>query len=81
MRMFQKNIVGSSGLILKGSESFMITKFSDEECKAIDEKLENPAKIVNCPRCSKKLIYIKRGNSCEVKCETENCLCDAIRGL
>ena len=59
----------------------MVTNYSDEECKALDEKFENPENVVKCPRCGKKLIYIKRGNSCEVKCETENCLCDAIRGI
>lgn len=59
----------------------MVIEYTKEECKALDEKFEHPNKIVLCPRCGKQLIFTQRGNSCEVKCETRDCLYDAIRGI
>ena len=59
----------------------MDTKYSKKEIEAIDKKFEQPEKEVICPRCGKMLIYTRRGNSCEVKCENIGCLRDAIRGL
>lgn len=48
---------------------------------AVTEKFEHPDREVLCPRCGKHLNYRRIGNSVEVKCETENCLVDTIRGL
>lgn len=55
--------------------------YNDEEIKALDEKMLNPDKVVICPRCGKKLKYYQQGSGTWVKCETEGCLYDAIRGL
>ena len=59
----------------------MGTKYSKDEMKALNDKFEAPEKEVKCPRCGKTLVYKSVGNSCEVRCETPNCLCDAIRGI
>jgi ribosomal protein S27E len=59
----------------------MVIEYTKEECKALDYKFDHPDKKVLCPRCGKELIFTERGNSCEVRCETEGCLYDAIRGL
>ncbi len=59
----------------------MATKYTDKELHALDEKFKHPQRKVFCPRCGKELQYKKIGHSCEVKCQTENCLYDAIRGL
>lgn len=56
-------------------------KYNDRENKAIDEKLGHPDRKVICPRCGKELTFREIGNSCEVKCPTENCLKASIRGL
>lgn len=59
----------------------MAMKYNEKENKAIDEKMEHPDKKVICPRCGAELMYREVGNSCEVKCPTENCLKASIRGL
>ncbi len=59
----------------------MASRYTQDEINAITEKFESPRKNVVCPRCGKKLRYVQKGNSCEVVCETENCLKDAIRGI
>ena len=59
----------------------MVSKYTEIECNALDEKFEHPENTVLCPRCGEKLQYKKIGNSSEVKCPTNNCLYDAIRGL
>ncbi len=59
----------------------MVISYSEKERKALMEKLEAPNKDVICPRCGKRLVYIRKGNSCAVICETPNCLRDAIRGI
>lgn len=56
-------------------------KYTDKELAVLNEKFKYPHKTVICPRCGQELQYRKIGNSCEVKCRTENCLYDAIRGL
>ena len=59
----------------------MESKYTPEEITALTEKFETPEKSVTCPRCGKKLLFFRKGTSCEVVCETENCLEDAIRGI
>lgn len=51
------------------------------EYSNIENKIKNPDKRVICPRCGKELIYKKYGNSVSVKCETEGCISESIRGL
>lgn len=51
------------------------------EYNAIENKMKNPNDKVMCPRCGKELIYKKYGNSISVKCETEECISESIRGL
>lgn len=59
----------------------MATKKTEEERKAILEKMEHPERVVYCPRCGKKLTYHGVGNSCEVICPTEGCIWERTRGL
>ncbi|MBP3796471.1 MAG: hypothetical protein J6I46_01675 [Ruminococcus sp.] len=59
----------------------MGTNYTEKELKALNTKFEEPNKEVKCPRCGKFLVYKSVGNACEVKCETPNCLYDAIRGI
>ena len=58
-----------------------MSKYTETECRALDEKFEHPEHTVICPRCGEKLQYKKVGNSSEVKCTTDNCLYATIRGL
>lgn len=51
------------------------------EYRAVENKIKDPSKKVICPRCGKELIYEKYGNSISVKCETEGCISESIRGL
>lgn len=59
----------------------MATNYTYEEWKALDKKAMNPTDKVICPRCGNLLEYKSVGNSCEVKCKTENCIKESIRGL
>ena len=59
----------------------MGSKYTEEECEAMNRKIEHPEEDVICPRCGNKLLYTSVGASCEVKCETEGCLHGTIRGL
>ena len=59
----------------------MEDRYSKNEIEALDKKLEHPDEEVRCPRCGNLLIFREVGNSCEVKCQTEGCLKDTIRGL
>ena len=59
----------------------MAVKYTDKELDALDEKALNPQKKVFCPRCGKELQYRSIGNSYEVKCLTENCIKETVRGL
>lgn len=54
---------------------------NESEKKTLREKLENPKKIVKCPRCGSEIIYEKRGNSIAVECTKRNCIYSGIRGL
>ena len=56
-------------------------RMTEEDYKALDEKLNNPQKTVKCPRCGNEIIYEKRGNSIAVECKTPNCIFGGIRGL
>lgn len=54
---------------------------NDAEKKAINEKLDNPTKIIQCPRCGANIIYEVRGNSIAVECETKGCIYGGLRGV
>ncbi len=54
---------------------------TQNEYSAIENKMKNPDKRVICPRCGKELLYKRYGNSVSVKCETEGCISESIRGL
>lgn len=54
---------------------------TQNEYNAIEKKMENPDEKVICPRCGKELIYNRYFNSVSVKCETEGCISESIRGL
>ena len=59
----------------------MATEYNEAECRALDRKFEHPEETVVCPRCGGNLEYTANNGSCMVKCETNGCLCDAIRGI
>lgn len=59
----------------------MVSRYTDEEREALDQKARTPERKVLCPRCGKELIYNERGNSYMVKCPTPDCLYDVVRGL
>lgn len=54
---------------------------TEKDYRALYEKMNNPQKIVKCPRCGNEIIYEKRGNSIAVECKTPNCIYGGIRGL
>ena len=54
---------------------------SNEEKKALREKLNHPDKTVRCPRCGNELLVERRGNSIAVECRTKGCICGGIRGV
>lgn len=56
-------------------------KYSEKELDALEKKAMSPNDVVVCPRCGKKLIISKFGNSYEVKCESENCIKETVRGF
>lgn len=41
----------------------MVSKYTEIECNALDEKFKNPENTVICPRCGERLQYKKIGNS------------------
>lgn len=55
--------------------------YSEKELAVLDKKAMQPDSIVICPRCGKELTYKAVGNSYEVKCPTEDCLKETVRGL
>ncbi len=59
----------------------MAIEYSDSEKDALTKKEKNPNADVICPRCGKKLLFWKYGNSSEVKCETRNCIIRTRRGI
>lgn len=59
----------------------MATKYTQEELLAMEQKEISPHSKIFCPRCGMELIYRERGNSCQVKCQTENCLEMNVRGI
>lgn len=59
----------------------MDIEYSKEEEFAIEEKMNNHNTKVVCPRCGKLLKYREAGNSYEIKCETEGCLREVVRGI
>lgn len=59
----------------------MVSKYTEQEQKAMIQKLDHPNETVMCPRCGTELHYKEYGNSCEVKCETSDCLHGGVRGI
>ena len=59
----------------------MTANYTKEEWSALDQKALNPTTDVKCPRCGKSLLYRSAGNSYEVRCPTENCISESVRGL
>lgn len=59
----------------------MASKYSQMEWDALEEKQEHPDRKVLCPRCGLELVYTSGISSCEVKCLTEGCIKETIRGL
>lgn len=59
----------------------MTPVLTSDEIKALTQKLNTPDADVACPRCGKLLAFAEIGNSCEVKCPSDSCLYDSIRGL
>ena len=55
--------------------------YTNNEILAMKKKQLNPQETVLCPRCGKELSFREVGNSCEVKCPTENCIKMTVRGL
>ena len=54
---------------------------TEEEKKALAQKLAHPETVVKCPRCGNEIIWEKRGNSIAVECKTPKCIYGGIRGL
>ena len=54
---------------------------TEDEKKALREKMDNPKKMVKCPRCGNEIIYEVRGNSVAVECKAPKCIYGGIRGL
>lgn len=59
----------------------MVINYSEEEWKALDEKMNHPERVVYCPRCGKEIVFRAVGNSSEAKCQTEGCIKETFRGL
>ena len=59
----------------------MASKYSQAEWDALDKKMETPEEIVHCPRCGNEITFRAVGNSCEVKCQTDGCIKETVRGL
>lgn len=56
-------------------------EYNEKELAALDKKALQPDSVVICPRCGKELLYSAVGNSYEVKCPTNNCIKEIVRGL
>ena len=54
---------------------------NNAEKQALSEKLNNPKKIVKCPRCGNEIIFREYGNSIIVECITKNCIHGGLRGI
>ena len=55
--------------------------YTDDEIRAMREKRLHPQARVLCPRCGKELQYREVENSCEVKCQTKDCVKMTVRGI
>ena len=55
--------------------------YTDDEIPAMREKRVHPRARVLCPRCGQELLYREVGNSCEVKCQTQDCIKMTVRGI
>ena len=58
----------------------MVT-MSKRDYEALEDKLNNPEKVVHCPRCGNEILYEKRGKSVAVECKTKGCIYGGVRGL
>jgi len=54
---------------------------TEEEAKALLEKMEHPDVYVRCPRCGKEILWEHIGNSIRIGCVTTHCIYTGIRGL
>ena len=63
------------------NENNSLQEFAKEECEAMDYKMEHQEEEVKCPRCGRKLIFYGYSSGCEVKCETEGCIHETLRGI
>ena len=62
-------------------ESVMAGKYTETEIAAMERKIKFPFETVLCPRCGSELVHREVGNSCEVRCQTDDCLIGTVRGL
>lgn len=62
---------------------FMI--LNEKDFAAIDKALEQQMKhekiTETCPRCGNQLLYIQYGSSYEVRCATDGCISEVVRGI
>lgn len=60
-------------------------KLSDKDFKLIDDVLkdyeQNNKTDKVCLHCGKPMKLLQHGNSYEVRCETDNCVCEYFRGI
>jgi transcription initiation factor IIE alpha subunit len=54
---------------------------TENEKKALDEKMTNPETNVKCPRCGNELEYKEYSCGCIVKCKTKGCIEASLRGI
>lgn len=54
---------------------------TENEKKALDEKMTNPETNVKCPRCGNELEYKEYSCGCIVKCKTNGCIEASLRGI
>lgn len=59
----------------------MDTNYSNREWDALDNKIEHPEHTVICPRCGNIILYASVGNCCKVRCATDGCIEETVRGL
>ena len=65
---------------LQGGSS-MVSKYTNKELDALENKLENPEQTVICPRCGNVLLYASVGNCAEARCAPDGCIRERVRGL
>lgn len=56
-------------------------ELSNIERAALEKKMENPEAYVKCPRCGSLIEYKKYDSAILVKCPTEGCIKETLRGI